>query len=134
MTGKNFMENIHKLVCPLSATENKTGYNQYIYIVILCGCVILCSCLYSCGTTGQSVSSPSSDVNTKKADVLFINPVLNQDFADPTVIKAADGFYYAYATNTGSKDGSMINIQVARSENLVQWQLLGDALPQRPTW
>ncbi len=28
------------------------------------------------------------------------NPVLNQNFPDPTVILAPDGNYYAYATNS----------------------------------
>jgi arabinan endo-1,5-alpha-L-arabinosidase len=134
MTSKTCTENIYKVVCPFSATENKSRYNRQLFIVILWSSVILCICLYSCGTGAQSVHNTSSSVNMKNTGALFINPVLNQDFADPTVIKAADGFYYAFATNTGSKDGGMINIQVARSKNLVQWELLGDALPQRPTW
>jgi arabinan endo-1,5-alpha-L-arabinosidase len=108
--------------------------NQNLTIIIHCSCIILYSCLYSCGTSGQSISRNSSNVKTKNSSFLFINPVLNQDFADPTVIKAPDSFYYAYGTNTGNNDGSMINIQVARSKNLVQWELLGDALPQRPGW
>ena len=133
MTNKTCTENIHKQVCPFSATENKQGCNHYVFIVILCSCVILWICLYSCGTAGQSVHNTSPNIAKKNKGALFINPVLNQDFADPTVIKA-DGFYYAYATNTGGKNGGMINIQVARSKNLVQWELLGDALPQQPTW
>ncbi len=63
----------------------------------------------------------------------FANPVLDADFPDPAVLKAADGFYYAYATQT-ERDGKMINLQVARSPNLVTWQHLGDALPVKPGW
>lgn len=63
----------------------------------------------------------------------FANPVLDADFPDPTVIRAADGFYYAYATQ-GQRDGKMANIQVARSSDLVRWQQLGDALPAKPAW
>ena len=37
------------------------------------------------------------------------NPVLNQNFADPTVIKAEDGYDYAYATNDGV-NGIAVNI------------------------
>jgi arabinan endo-1,5-alpha-L-arabinosidase len=62
----------------------------------------------------------------------YANPVLNADFADPTVIRA-DGNYYAYATQT-ERDGRMLNIQVARSANLVEWTHAGDALPVKPTW
>jgi arabinan endo-1,5-alpha-L-arabinosidase len=63
----------------------------------------------------------------------FKNPVLDADFPDPAVILAPDGFYYAYATQT-LRDGDWINIQVARSADLVHWQHLGDALPEKPAW
>jgi arabinan endo-1,5-alpha-L-arabinosidase len=63
----------------------------------------------------------------------YVNPVLDEDFPDPAVIQAADGFYYAYATQT-LRDGEWINIQVARSADLVHWQHLGDALPEKPSW
>ncbi len=63
----------------------------------------------------------------------YTNPVLDADFPDPSVILAPDGFYYAYATQT-LRDGEWINIQVARSPDLVHWQHLGDALPEKPSW
>jgi arabinan endo-1,5-alpha-L-arabinosidase len=61
------------------------------------------------------------------------NPVLDADFPDPAVLKAPDGFYYAYATQT-ERDGRWINLQVARSKTLRDWEYLGDALPARPGW
>lgn len=61
------------------------------------------------------------------------NPVLDKDFPDPTVIKAADGRYYAYATQA-VVNGKMMNIQVASSNNLINWKMEGDALPQKPGW
>ncbi|MEO8177109.1 MAG: glycoside hydrolase family 43 protein [Sphingomicrobium sp.] len=63
----------------------------------------------------------------------FTNPVLDADFPDPAVIKAPDGFYYAYATQTKRGD-QWINIQAARSADLVSWQPIGDALPTKPGW
>jgi arabinan endo-1,5-alpha-L-arabinosidase len=63
----------------------------------------------------------------------YLNPVLAEDFPDPTVLRAADGFYYAYATQT-TRDGRTFNIQVARSRDLVAWSHLGDALPAKPGW
>jgi arabinan endo-1,5-alpha-L-arabinosidase len=61
------------------------------------------------------------------------NPILNQNFPDPTVILAPDGKYYAYATNT-KPDDKWINIQVTTSTDLFNWKYIGDALPQKPTW
>jgi arabinan endo-1,5-alpha-L-arabinosidase len=63
----------------------------------------------------------------------YTNPVLDEDFPDPSVIQARDGCYYAYATQT-LRNGQWINIQVARSTNLVHWTHLGDALPEKPVW
>lgn len=66
-------------------------------------------------------------------EATYINPVLDADFPDPAVIKATDGYYYAYATQT-EQAGRTINIQVARSPDLVNWTHLGDALPVKPSW
>src|SRR5690242_21264144 len=63
----------------------------------------------------------------------YINPILDWDFPDPAVILTPDGFYYAYATQT-LRDGEWVNIQVARSSDLIHWAHLGDALPQKPNW
>jgi arabinan endo-1,5-alpha-L-arabinosidase len=49
------------------------------------------------------------------------------------VLLAPDGFYYAYATQT-ERDGKWVNLQVARSRDLVSWEHLGDALPEKPHW
>lgn len=58
----------------------------------------------------------------------FVNPVLDQDFPDPDVLKVGDK-YYAYATNAAGK-----NIQTATSTDLVSWQSGADALPALPAW
>ena len=67
------------------------------------------------------------------AQATYSNPVLDSDFPDPMVLRAPDHFYYAYATQT-ERDGRWVNIQVARSSDLVHWKLLGDALPTKPGW
>ncbi|HEX8381327.1 MAG TPA: glycoside hydrolase family 43 protein [Allosphingosinicella sp.] len=67
------------------------------------------------------------------APATFANPVLDSDFPDPAVLRAPDGFYYAYATQA-ERDGKMVNLQVARSRDLAQWEHLGDALPVKPAW
>ena len=63
----------------------------------------------------------------------YANPVLDADFPDPAVIRAPDGAYYAYATQTKRGD-RWINIQLARSSDLTRWRALGDALPVKPAW
>ena len=63
----------------------------------------------------------------------YANPVVDEDFPDPTVIRASDGWYYAYATQT-EREGRTINVQVMRSLDLARWQHLGDALPAKPGW
>jgi arabinan endo-1,5-alpha-L-arabinosidase len=63
----------------------------------------------------------------------YVNPVLDRDFPDPAVLRDADGWFYAYATQ-GESEWRMLNIQVARSRDLVQWEHLGDALPRKPPW
>ena len=68
-----------------------------------------------------------------RAPSTYANPVLDTDFPDPTVIRAGDGTYYAYGTQT-KRDGGWINIQVASSSDLVHWRYLGDAMPAKPRW
>ena len=63
----------------------------------------------------------------------YSNPVLDRDFPDPAVLRASDGWYYAFATQ-GEHEGTMQNIQMARSADLITWQHLGDALPEKPAW
>jgi arabinan endo-1,5-alpha-L-arabinosidase len=75
-------------------------------------------------------TAPASPCGSERT---YTNPILDWDFPDPAVIHAADGSYYAYATQT-RRGGKWINVQVARSADLVHWQHLGDALPDKPDW
>lgn len=71
--------------------------------------------------------------NKESPPATYANPVLDSDFPDPAIIRAPDGFYYAYATQT-VRHGQWVNVQVARSSDLVSWEHLGDALPEKPEW
>jgi arabinan endo-1,5-alpha-L-arabinosidase len=79
------------------------------------------------------VGSSAAPVFSRSQQATYANPVLDADFPDPTVIRAPDGLYYAYGTQTQRK-GKWINIQLARSSDLVHWQHLGEALPAKPSW
>ena len=63
----------------------------------------------------------------------YTNPVFDHDFPDPTVVRASDGWLYAYATQ-GPVEGRVQNIQLARSRDLTTWERMPDALPTKPTW
>lgn len=63
----------------------------------------------------------------------YRNPVIADNFPDPMVLRDGPGRYYAYAT-TSMRGGKALNIQVAKSADLVHWTVLGDALPEKPTW
>jgi arabinan endo-1,5-alpha-L-arabinosidase len=65
----------------------------------------------------------------------YRNPVFTPTFADPTVIKAGDGFFYAYATEDGWDFGKPAHIvPVIRSRDLVTWEFMNDAFATKPSW
>ena len=79
------------------------------------------------------VSGCATQPSVEPPQEAHANPVIDADFPDPAVIKAPDGYYYAYATQT-ERDGKWLNLQIARSRDLVRWDHLGDALPSKPSW
>lgn len=58
----------------------------------------------------------------------FVNPVIDQDFPDPFVLRVDDR-YYAYATTDVAQ-----NLQAATSDDLVHWEMLDDPLPKLAAW
>jgi beta-xylosidase len=77
----------------------------------------------------QADSSTLTPEATGLSGPSFTNPVYKNDFPDPHVI-LVDDTYYAY----GTTNGSSINIRAIRSQDLVNWEELGDALPALPKW
>ena len=73
-----------------------------------------------CATAAEQSAPPAS--------VAAGAPVLNANFADPDVVEV-DGTYFAYATNDNNR-----NVQVASSTDLLDWEVLPDALPDLPSW
>ena len=103
---------------------------QWCLLIVLvgrgCG-----QCWLACAQAGPA--RKVAEVKRPTTSNTYTNPVWNADFADPTIIHARDGYYYAYATET-QRAGKVLNIQVARSRDLVHWVHLGDALPAKPSW
>ncbi|HEX8367981.1 MAG TPA: glycoside hydrolase family 43 protein [Pyrinomonadaceae bacterium] len=81
----------------------------------------------------NALALAQTPVGLNRKTSLYQNPVFDFDFPDPTVIRASDGNFYAYATQT-IVGGVWRNIQVARSADLINWQYIGDALPTKPAW
>ena len=88
-----------------------------------------------------SASRASAAVTTVPAaqGTAFRNPILPtipgstrrvETFADPAIIKAKDGYYYAYGTKDPRFDGDTFHvIPIVRSNDLVNWTYVGDAFP-----
>lgn len=96
-------------------------------LVILSVLLALGSCKDPQAAREESVIAEDDTLHT------YQNPVYGENFPDPTIIQAPDGIYYAYGTNSKVGD-STIHLQVLRSDNLVDWQFVGDGMPRPPAW
>jgi len=56
-----------------------------------------------------------------QSDNRYSNPVVSYSLPDPTVIKAADGYFYLYATE------DIRNTPIHKSSDLVNWKFVGTA-------
>jgi len=80
---------------------------------------------------------PGSGADEPATPQSYTNPVFVPSFADPSVIRAEDGLFYAYATEEDWGDGKGTRtVPVIRSEDLVHWTYVRDAfdLDGRPSW
>ncbi len=65
----------------------------------------------------------------------YANPVLSANAADPSVIRALDGYYYLYATSTQfGGTGTEHIFPTWRSADMVHWFYAGDAFRTPPAW
>lgn len=64
----------------------------------------------------------------------YENPVFEPVLADPSVIRADDGYFYAYGTEDDWGDGWRRLVPVVRSPDLVEWEFVGEAFERRPNW
>ncbi len=77
----------------------------------------------------------SCRVGTVKDRIPFQNPVFEPILADPTVVRAEDGWFYAYGTQDdwGDGQGSRL-IPIVKSADLVHWKYVGNAFETKPAW
>ncbi|RYE19944.1 MAG: hypothetical protein EOP42_28250 [Sphingobacteriaceae bacterium] len=64
---------------------------------------------------------------------MFTNPLINADFPDPSVIYVSGDGYYAYATHDEFSP-TINNIQLSKSDDLVNWSEPIGALIEPPVW
>jgi arabinan endo-1,5-alpha-L-arabinosidase len=93
---------------------------SFLYYWIMSG-------LLACGSS-EALQDTQSHFRPEKDQ-----PTIDANFPDPTLVLGHDGYYYVYATNT-ERDGKLIHIQVAKSKDLKEWEMLEDALPDPPVW
>ena len=70
------------------------------------------------------------------ADTVYQNPLFEPDLADPSFIRAADGWFYAYGTQNAWAQGITRITPIIRSKNLVKWEYVADAFTSstKPSW
>jgi beta-xylosidase len=114
--------------------RSRTSRSTLIAVVLAAGAA-LAGCATSAHRAGPSQSgSPASGsgaaggTTAGAAAGTYVNPVWDQDFPDPAVLRAG-GNYHAYGTQGGGN-----NIQTLTSPDLVHWRPGGDALPDVGAW
>ncbi len=95
----------------------KEIFKKYILIVI-----ILMS-----GISSYSQNEISKVWVADNGDGTYKNPVLHADYSDPDVVAAGDNFYM-----TSSSFNCIPGLPILHSKDLVNWQLIGYALPKQP--
>ncbi|MGE5672367.1 MAG: glycoside hydrolase family 43 protein [Mycobacterium leprae] len=63
----------------------------------------------------------------------YTNPVYNHDAPDPTVIRASDGYFYAYTTES-PYNGQTKLFPILKSRDMTTWTLVGQVFDQPPAW
>jgi arabinan endo-1,5-alpha-L-arabinosidase len=95
------------------------------------------ACTGTAPTTSQATSTPGATASTTTESSqappgTYTNPVFDHDAPDPSVVRAPDGTYYAYTTQSIYLD--LLEIPILRSKDLVHWEQVGDAFPTAPRW
>lgn len=86
-------------------------------------------------TTKETTRTSTPTVTASPTPTKYSNPVFEPTFADPTSIRTDDGTFYAYATEDNWHDGKGFrDIPVIRSEDLVDWEYVGEAFENPPDW
>jgi len=98
------------------------------------GAAAVLACIASAGCAGVAGSAPATAATTAIASAPWVadlgdgryrNPVLHADYSDPDVIRVGDRFYM-----TASSFSNAPGLPLLESPDLVNWTLVGHALPR----
>ncbi len=71
----------------------------------------------------------------EEATPTYENPVFNPVLADPSIIRAEDGTFYAYGTEDAWEHSVDFRyVPIVKSDDLVNWEYVGDAFESKPDW
>lgn len=101
----------------------KVSFPHFILGVVLTGLFVAGIFYPNSSNAQQAQEDFSPDRGPEKQ---YKNPVADEYLADPSVVKGKDGYFYVYAT------GDVVPIR--RSKNLVDWDSVGNAFRQKPSW
>ena len=104
----------------------KKSFLIIIFILVVFGIASSCK-------TEEAAQLVWNDLPTA-ADTLYQNPLFEPDLADPSIVKSADGWFYAYGTENDWSVGIHRTVPIIKSKNLTNWQYVTDAFSTRPTW
>lgn len=83
-------------------------------------------------------NDPKPDDNNTNKGPTYINPVFEPVIADPTVLdnRERDGYFYVYGTqdNWGTTPETERIVPIIRSQDLVNWEDVGDAFSAQADW
>ncbi len=84
-------------------------------------------------STSLAVFAKSLNEKPQENGKTYSNPVLDHDFADPSIEKGKDGYFYAYSTQT-TMEGKRRFMPIIRSKNLIDWEFVGQVFTAKPEW
>jgi arabinan endo-1,5-alpha-L-arabinosidase len=89
----------------------------------------------------SAAPAASAPASSSSATPSYVNPVSKtfaDTYADPSVIRGKDGYWYAYGTTDPLREGEGTRhlLPISRSKDLVNWSYVGDAFTETtiPAW
>ncbi|MHC1702960.1 MAG: glycoside hydrolase 43 family protein [Tenuifilaceae bacterium] len=83
--------------------------------------------LFNTSIQAQKTNEVSKSWMTDNGNGTYTNPVLHADYSDPDAVRVGDDYYM-----TASSFNCVPGLPILHSRDLVNWELIGHALPKQP--